>query len=67
MLISKIIPPVLNKILESIIKCIIAITLNAKCENIFQSVCKNITVDHKTLLFHTQVNWQGTSAKSINR
>lgn len=42
-LVSKNIPLVLNKILESVIKYINDITFNAKCENLFQIFCENKT------------------------
>lgn len=55
-LVSKHIPTVLNKLLESIIKYIIGI----KFENLFQKDCENINADNVTLLFQTEVSWQRT-------
>lgn len=44
--VSKNISPILNKILESILKCINDIKFIAKCENLFQTFYENKTTDH---------------------
>lgn len=54
---SKNIPPVFNKILEAIRKCISAIKMNAKSENPFQIFCENKNVNPITILFHTEMSW----------
>ena len=47
----------LNKVLKSVIKCIIAIKTNAKCERLFKQFCENNNVDHVRLLLFTEVRW----------
>lgn len=47
LLVSKNIPPILNKILESILKCINDIKFIAKCENV--QFYENKTTDHLIL------------------
>ncbi|XP_071035371.1 protein FAM200A-like [Parasteatoda tepidariorum] len=45
------------KYLHSVIKCIDAITANAKCELLFKLFCEEQNADHVRLLFHSEVRW----------
>ena len=49
--------PVLNEILDSVIKCINTIKANAKCEHLFKHFCEDQNADHVRLLLHTEVRW----------
>ncbi|CAI9723019.1 Hypothetical predicted protein [Octopus vulgaris] len=44
--------PVLNEVLKSAIKCISAISANAKCERLFKQLCEN--ADYVRVLFDTE-------------
>jgi len=55
-LVAKNISPVLDKVLNSVIKCINHL-INAKCERLFKLFCEEQNVDHVELLLHTWVRW----------
>lgn len=56
-LVSKKCSPVLNKILNSVIKCINSMKANAKCESLPKQFCEDKNADHVRLLVHTEVRW----------
>ena len=56
-MLAKFISPVLNELLNSVIKCINAIKSNAKCERLFMLFCEEQNADHVRLLLHTEVRW----------
>jgi hypothetical protein len=56
-LVSKKLPPVLNEILNSVIKCINTINANVKCEFLFKQFCEDTNADHVRLLLHTELRW----------
>ena len=51
-LVAKNISPVLNDIMESVIKYIIAIKAYDKCERLFEQFCKDENTDHETFTSH---------------
>ena len=56
-LVAKNISPVLNDIMESVIKCINTIKAYDKYERLFKQFCKDENTDHMRLLLHTEVRW----------
>ncbi len=56
-LVTKKISPVLNEIINSVVKCINSIKANSKCERLFNQFCKDKNADHVRLLLHTEVRW----------
>ena len=56
-LVAKKLSPVLNEILESVIKCVNSIKANAKCERLFRQFCVDKSAEHVRLLLHTEVRW----------
>ncbi|CAK9796312.1 Protein ZBED8 [Anthophora quadrimaculata] len=64
-LVAKKISPVLNEILNAVIKCINAIKASAKSERLFKLFCEEQNEEHVRLLLHTEVRWlsKGNSLK----
>ncbi|CAI9718247.1 domain-containing 3-like [Octopus vulgaris] len=56
-LVAKKLSPVLNKILQSVIKCVNSIKRNSKSERLFKQFCINQSAEHVRLLLHTEVRW----------
>lgn len=56
-LVAKNISPVLNEVLNLVIKCINAIKASAKCERLFKLFCEEQNEDHVRLILHTEVRW----------
>ncbi len=60
-LVAKKISPVLNEILQCVIKCVNAIKANSKADRLFKLFCVDQSADHVRLLFHTEVRWLSTA------
>ena len=56
-LVAKKLSPVLNEILQSVIKCVNSIKANAKYERLFRQFCVDKSAEHVRLLLHTEVRW----------
>ncbi|XP_029633744.1 SCAN domain-containing protein 3-like [Octopus sinensis] len=56
-LVAKKLSPVLNKILQSVIKCVNSIKRNSKSERLFKQFCINQSAEHVRLLLDTEVRW----------
>ena len=57
---SKILSPVLNKVLRLVIKCINVIKVNAECERLFKLfylIKEKARVFELKIFFHTKVRW----------
>ncbi|GFX23292.1 SCAN domain-containing protein 3 [Trichonephila clavipes] len=54
-LVAKNISPVLNEVLNNVIKCVNVIKFSAKCERLFKLFCEEQNKDHLRLLLHTEV------------
>jgi hypothetical protein len=64
-LVAKHISPVLNEVLNSVIKCINTIKTSAKSERLFKLFCEEQNAQHVRLLLHTEIRWlsKGNSLK----
>jgi hypothetical protein len=56
-LVAKKLSPVLNEILNAVIKCVNSIKAKAKSERLFKLFCENQNEDYVRLLLHTEVRW----------
>jgi len=54
---AKNISPILNEVLNAVIKCINAIKASAKSERLFKLFCEEQKEDYVRLLLHTEVRW----------
>ncbi|XP_023213182.1 SCAN domain-containing protein 3-like [Centruroides sculpturatus] len=56
-LVAKNVSPILNEVLNAVIKCINSIKASAKTERLFKLFCEEQNEDHVRLLLHTEVRW----------
>ncbi|XP_023241711.1 zinc finger BED domain-containing protein 5-like [Centruroides sculpturatus] len=56
-LVAKNVSPILNEVLNAVIKCINSIKASAKTESLFKLFCEEQNEDHIRLLLHTEVRW----------